>query len=631
MNILNIARAAESAATTCSGSDCTVCSILETVGRIYNFLTGLSFAVAVLFLTLAGLVYVFGTGRKAYFLKAKNFARTAIVGFVFVLVGWLAIHAVLFSTGYKNAGNWWQFQCATDSPGYQTVSLNSISSYANVADFLASGHSQGIIKGAVSDAAFINQLKSLKPGEKLTFNLIAKRADTQEDIIIPFLAGYKDLKGNIKLSDSEDAMMEKLLALVTELQDPDNAKKVSDILFHSLLNKDPANFSLDEEISMSRNAFQSMQEDQSISEGSPNSSDGDTVFAKLENKIASAFLGNYSEGIVVNRSSVDSSDTKDAAKIASSTGQSATGSEGSSNKWQDAQSQQTGPMSPVDPSKWQKSMTSDQAPKGSQADDITDMLNKGRNQEQLDQLAKQDPDTFGQGDGSPRAIEKALKHICKIDAKRYEMIFQFVQHIGDQPGGGLCTGCGDIYVDHKARIFDMSHILVHEATHSGHACKKNWEGYTRGEIEAIACANGQEGASPITKGPDMKEIEAGMKQKPFSPEKGVYEARGYFYRDWNGVGGNLPGDIVDKIFQFGTDYAVKKNGYENNGKYIYGWGNGGPPNKSAQPLKLTDKCENVVDTVMTSTDPYKSCPTQWLIDQKCPTQKPCNAAPIQID
>ena len=215
MNIIKIVNAAESGLVTCSGGDCTVCGIIETVSKIYNFLTGLSFAVAVLFLALAGLVFIFGTGvRKSYFLKAKVFAKNAIIGFVFVLVGWLAIHAVLFSTGYKNAGNWWQFQCATEtSTSFQSGSIKSFSPYANIADFIASGNSKGVIQGPVSEAAFQNQISQLKEGETLTFYLPAKDNSTGREIMVPFLAGYKS-GGGMKMDAKTISL---LIALIKGL------------------------------------------------------------------------------------------------------------------------------------------------------------------------------------------------------------------------------------------------------------------------------------------------------------------------------------------------------------------------------------------------------------------------------
>jgi len=304
----------------------------------------------------------------------------------------------------------------------------------------------------------------------------------------------------------------------------------------------------------------------------------------------------------------------------------------------------------MDPSTWQKTLTADKAPPGSKTDNIIDQITAGRNDNEIDQIKDQidkenekrkndnvEPldNDFEQGDGSPRAIERALKRLCKRDSKRYEMVFRSVQHIGDQPGGGLCTGCGDIYVTHDQKIFDITHILVHEATHAGHDCVVGWGGFQIDEIEAIACAN-QKGASPLTKSPSMTEFTKARKQKIEVRENGVAEVRGHLYRYWKNVSpnGDLPTDIVDGIFQFTTDYP-KSYGYPNEGQYKYGWGDSKnyepKEGKNAEDLRLPDKLENVVKKVMEDDSEYKSCPTQWLIDQKCPTEKKCNAATIQID
>ena len=65
--------AAGSGVVSCSGGDCTVCSILETVSQIINFLMGVSAAAAILVLVIAGFVYIFATGHKRYLEKAHVF------------------------------------------------------------------------------------------------------------------------------------------------------------------------------------------------------------------------------------------------------------------------------------------------------------------------------------------------------------------------------------------------------------------------------------------------------------------------------------------------------------------------------------------------------------------------------
>ena len=99
---------------TCSGLDCSVCSLLEIFQNMFNWLLSVSAVVAVLSVTLAGLLYIFSIGEKELLLKAKKFSTFAITGLVFVLTSFLLINAIFFIFGFTNAGNWFQFDCSED-------------------------------------------------------------------------------------------------------------------------------------------------------------------------------------------------------------------------------------------------------------------------------------------------------------------------------------------------------------------------------------------------------------------------------------------------------------------------------------------------------------------------------------
>ena len=128
----------------------------------------------------------------------------------------------------------------------------------------------------------------------------------------------------------------------------------------------------------------------------------------------------------------------------------------------------------------------------------------------------------------------------------------------------MCTGCGDIYVERKAKIYDIAHILIHEATHSAHDCTVGWGGFEMSQIEAIACAN-QMGSLQREKGAkDMKEFPKQSKEVTYKS----IEVRGFLCRYLDKV--SPKGDLGSWVLQHPRDYAVITHKYHNTGPYVYG-------------------------------------------------------------
>lgn len=632
MNLIQIAKAAEGGVVGCSGADCTVCSIMETVSSAYNVLTGLSFAVAVLFLALAGLVYIFGTGRKSYFLKAKNFARNAILGFVFVLVGWIAIHAVLYSTGYKNAGNWWKFQCDTTA-STQSVSLNTVNSYSDLADFVASGATQGRIKNPISDAVFANVIKNLQAGEKLIFYLPAKKSGDQEETLIPFLAGYKTSTGEFKLDDNQTKIIQNLLtsfsssekgtsgnsfenalALLTKSGDffsPEQTTNLVNALFKSLFGIDTTSMSWNEKYAAAKKGISDFQSTSSAT------SDNGALSKAVNNMIDTALK--EADSVVVKKTTEDST-SKD-----SSSGDRSEG---------------------YDPSKWKNTQTQNQQNSQSQqaqnkpgsTDDWSKIIDQNKKDADKNKDNSKDTslcdDDWAPGDGTKMAILKGLRRLYKRDRLRYEMLFRFVDTVGDKPGGGECNDCGKIKVDHSAVIVDVAHILVHEGTHSGQFCLKLMGPYEaqgvgekqpgRGKIEAIACANAM-GAVEKNKGhKNMDEFNKGVNGEPIenqpkvtlgagSGQGGTGQIRGNLARFWTQVNprGDLDDGMLSGLYQFMTKYPITQGlpqSYYPAGKNHYGICEGQP-----KYLTLQDPEEEVVKKIVTSKEKCKSSPPKDVL------------------
>lgn len=598
MDIIQIAKAAEAGVVSCSGSDCTVCSIIQTVSSIYNFITGLSFAVAVLFLTLSGLVYIFGTGRKSYFLKAKSYARNVILGFIFVLVGWVAIHAVLYSTGYKNIGSWWQFQCGVDSAAsYQPVSLKSLSSYSNLGDFLASGSQKGSIKGTVSDAAFMAQLNSLKPGEKITFYLPGKENATQQEVMIPFLAGYKDANGNINIDALETSLLSNLegslngensggsssdnaLSLLNSsgnIFSQEQTDYFENLLFSKLMGLDASvisSMSLDEKIQMVTDNMVQYQKQ------NPVSSTSDSV-AKLMNSMVDAAV-NQSGEVLASRSSTGGTKSDQVASKDSGDRSETTTDKYDPDKWKVDQSKQN--------QQYKKDSNYNNLP-SSQGENPAGPIDS------LDKIKDKNKDDTKICDYS-KATNPAEEALIRIECKdelRYNMIHRFVKVIQNTSfQGGFCEGCGKINVNFNFPRELLDQIIVHEATHAGQFCLGLIDMGNIAKVEREACAN-QMGSICHEKhdenggiGTDdyvMQELTCsggkddqtgkikGCRQKPHieyrggSGGKGQEEVRGYLSR-WTTMV-TPSGDLKCEAYDWPIKYALSY-GDTTMGPYHYG-------------------------------------------------------------
>ncbi len=207
--IINLAQAAESIVS-CSGSDCGTCSILETISNLYNFILGTGFAVAVLALVLGGSEYILSGGNPRLFGKAKRFTRAAVLGFAFLLCGWLIVHSVISVTGFKGSFLWWNFECVDD------VSLNSRNglpknsfgdrvSFKDIESFLRSKELSGKIEESLDAETILKQLYGLQEGQSLDF--LAPQSlgsgDSAEKTLASFLTVKKE-NGEIDLESVGD-------------------------------------------------------------------------------------------------------------------------------------------------------------------------------------------------------------------------------------------------------------------------------------------------------------------------------------------------------------------------------------------------------------------------------------------
>jgi len=206
-----IARAAENSVVSCTGADCSVCSMLAAVSNIYNFFLAVSFAVAVLVLIIAGVNYLLNGGDWKRLEKSKQYLKSGVIGFAVVLLGWVVIQTVIKTVGYPNAGNWWEFQCGQENtqkpasqPFYKYEYYKNLKVYADVSSYLKSGDSTAKLTGPIDAKSFASQLNSLKNGERLHF-LAPVRVDSgegaAEELYLPLLSVLKE-NGNLKLDST---------------------------------------------------------------------------------------------------------------------------------------------------------------------------------------------------------------------------------------------------------------------------------------------------------------------------------------------------------------------------------------------------------------------------------------------
>jgi len=140
--------------------DCNLCSLLETISQVFNWLLAISAAVAVLFLVVSGFLYLGSSGKKALFLSAKQYTKSVILGFAIVLLSWLVIQSSLAAIG-SNTGEWWSFKCDLGQNGLGEMTTESLISSVN-----NSGEISGVIS-TETKAVDLNRLYDNLPEEEL--------------------------------------------------------------------------------------------------------------------------------------------------------------------------------------------------------------------------------------------------------------------------------------------------------------------------------------------------------------------------------------------------------------------------------------------------------------------------------
>jgi hypothetical protein len=99
---------------------CTLCHLFIMLKNVFDLMLSLIIVVAILFITIGGVVYIVSTGNSNLTGIAKNIITKTLIGFALMLAGWLLVFTLLtfLSTGSmvgRGASSWFEFSCDTTS------------------------------------------------------------------------------------------------------------------------------------------------------------------------------------------------------------------------------------------------------------------------------------------------------------------------------------------------------------------------------------------------------------------------------------------------------------------------------------------------------------------------------------
>lgn len=118
---------------------CTLCHLVVGFYNIYKFFLSLIFTATILFIVVAGVIYMTSSGVKAMMDWAKKALTYSLTGAILLLCSWLLVTAVMTALGATNVGSWWNYTCDTS----QTTS-SSTGTGTKVTTTGAAGTCQGI-------------------------------------------------------------------------------------------------------------------------------------------------------------------------------------------------------------------------------------------------------------------------------------------------------------------------------------------------------------------------------------------------------------------------------------------------------------------------------------------------------
>lgn len=102
---------------------CTLCHLMIMIHNIFNLMLALLIIVALLFITLGGVLFIVSAGNPGLRSTAKGIITKTLTGFALFLLAWLIVYGVLvfFSANenmlgmVRHGGSWFEFSCSLES------------------------------------------------------------------------------------------------------------------------------------------------------------------------------------------------------------------------------------------------------------------------------------------------------------------------------------------------------------------------------------------------------------------------------------------------------------------------------------------------------------------------------------
>lgn len=153
---------------TCSGLDCSVCNLIQTVVNIFYYLTWyIAFPLAVLFLIIGGFIYIGSRGNERWMSFAKRGIMYTIGGFMVAVLAFLAINTIIQVIGGTSNGIWSKMECGSDA-----TSLNKYPQM-RTSDLQKNVKSGGPLGGKLSQNTNANDilklLNDIQPSDMVVF------------------------------------------------------------------------------------------------------------------------------------------------------------------------------------------------------------------------------------------------------------------------------------------------------------------------------------------------------------------------------------------------------------------------------------------------------------------------------
>ena len=100
---------------------CTMCDFIVLGQEIVNYGLGIVATVAIVVITIAGIMYIVSTGNESTISTAKAAMKYSIIGALVVLLAWVLINTLIWrflpTSGFQVTGSWSSYQCgATVNP-----------------------------------------------------------------------------------------------------------------------------------------------------------------------------------------------------------------------------------------------------------------------------------------------------------------------------------------------------------------------------------------------------------------------------------------------------------------------------------------------------------------------------------